>query len=92
MPPVPQGYPFATSDADLKATLGGMMDPASWPGFDDFGRLLPELKLALLAAGIQEQARRESAATSARSIRIAYAALGVAAVTLVVSVVIAFAT
>ena len=67
MPPVPQGYPFGLSDDDLKNTLTGMMDPASWPGFDDFGRLLPELKLALLAAGIHEQGRRESAAASARS-------------------------
>ena len=46
--------------------------------------LLPELKLALLAGGLQERERREAAASARRALLVAYAALGVAAATLVV--------
>jgi hypothetical protein len=67
-----------------------MMDPASWPGFDDFGPLLPELKLALLAAGIHERSSRQSNVSAQHAIRLARAALWVAATTLIASILIAF--
>jgi hypothetical protein len=90
--PVPTGYPFRLADRDLDVALAEMMNPASWPGFDNFGALLPELKLALLAAGLQERQRREMAVSGQRALRVAYAALVVSAATLVVSVVIALST
>jgi hypothetical protein len=65
MPPVPEGFPYRLSDGELEATLDGMMDPASWPGFDDFGRLLPGTK-ALLNAGLQERLRRDLASSATR--------------------------
>jgi hypothetical protein len=88
MPAVPEGYPFQLSDPQLEEALRGMLDPGCWPGFDDFSRLLPELKLALLAAGLQERARREMALSATRALRVAYCALAVSLATLVVSVVL----
>ena len=90
MPPVPRGYPFDLTDDELRTTLSSMMDPGSWPGFDDFGRLLPELKLELLRAGIEERSRRERLSSDVKALRVAYAALVVSAATLLASIVIAF--
>jgi hypothetical protein len=104
MAAVPEGYPFRLDDDELEETLDGMMDPSSWPGFDNFSRLLPELKTALLLAGLQEHSRRETAELrlltqeasestirmAKRSLAVAYAALVVALVTSVASIVIAF--
>jgi hypothetical protein len=87
---VPDGYPFRLEDEDLKNTLAEMMNPASWPGFaDEFSRLLPELKLALLSAGLQEQARREAKKTAARTLIVTYAILSVSVLAVVAAVVIA---
>jgi hypothetical protein len=63
-----------------------MMDPASWPGFDDFGRLLPGTK-ALLNAGLQERLRRDLASSATRALRAAYFALVVAFATLIAAIV-----
>jgi hypothetical protein len=88
MTAVPQGFPFQLNDTELDEALEDMLDPASWPGFDNFSRLLPELKLALLAAGLQERERREAAASARRALTVAYAALVVAAATLIASIVV----
>jgi hypothetical protein len=88
---VPEGFPFRLTDEELEHVLDEMAEPANWPGFDDFRLLLPELKLALLASGLRERDRREGAASAARALFVAWAALAVAAVTLVASVVIALA-
>lgn len=85
---MPARYPFGLTDSELQSALDSMMDPASWPGFDDFPRILPELKLALLTAGLQERARRESNVSAERALRIAYLALLVALATLVVSIIV----
>lgn len=50
----------------------------------DYGGLRPELKLALLQAGLQEQARRDVN----RSLTVAKIALAFAALTLVASIVL----
>ncbi len=92
MTAVPEGYPIGLNDAELEQALESMLDPSSWPGFDNFERLLPELKTALLMAGLQERARRETVQLrreAARDRRLAYVVLAVAVATLVASIVIA---
>jgi len=88
---VPTGFPFRLDDEDLDKALDEMLEPANWPGFDDFGRLLPELKLALLAGGINERRAREQAASSEKALRVAYLTLAVSFVALVVAVIVALA-
>jgi hypothetical protein len=99
MPAIPDGYPFTLNDQDLDDALETMLgDLGSWPRFST---LLPELKLMIIAAGIQERTRRETEElrrvardaadiarrTSTRALWISLAALAVALVTLVVAIV-----
>jgi hypothetical protein len=86
---VPTGFPFELDDEALDQALAGMLEPANWPGFDDFGRLLPELKLALLAGGLSERRAREQAASSEKALRVAYLTLAVSLVAVVVAVIAA---
>jgi len=75
------GFPFELEDEQLDKAIRDMLEPANWPGFENFAHLLPELKLALLAAGLREQQRREQAASAARALRPTYAILAVSMVT-----------
>jgi len=86
MPPIPLGFPFRLDDEQLDQAIEEMLEPANWPGFEDFARLLPELKLALIAAGFRERQRRDQAASATQALRAAYAILGVSIVTLIVAV------
>lgn len=89
MPPVPQGFPFRLTDAELDAALEEMGDVGAWPGYDNFILLLPELKSALLVAGLAERQRRDSAASATQTITVAKFTLAVAIVTLFASILLA---
>ena len=64
-----------------------MLEPANWPGFDDFAKLAPELKLALLGAGVRERQQRDQAKSAAGALRVAYATVAASLVALVVAVI-----
>jgi hypothetical protein len=66
-----------------------MGNVGAWPGYNDFDRLLPELKSALLAAGLTERLRRDAAASATQTLTVAKLTLGVAIVTLLASIVFA---
>jgi len=51
VPDVPIGFPFKLDDEQLDRAIADMLEPGNWPGFDDFAKLGPHLKPALLAAG-----------------------------------------
>lgn len=87
MPSVPVGFPFQLDDEPLDRAIREMLEPENWPGFDDFSALVPELKVALLAAGLREQQRRDQAVSNARALQATWAILAVSIVTLVVAVV-----
>jgi hypothetical protein len=55
VPGVPIGFPFELEDEQLDRAIADMLEPANWPGFDNFAKLGPELKLALLGAGLKER-------------------------------------
>jgi hypothetical protein len=55
---VPSDYPFGLSDDRLDAVIGDML--SGIPGFDNYGRILPELKLTLILIGAQERSRRDA--------------------------------
>jgi hypothetical protein len=84
---VPIGFPFALEDDELDKAISEMLEAANWPGFDNFGRLLPELKLALLTAGLRERQARREAASAEKALRVAYATLAVSIVALVIAVI-----
>jgi hypothetical protein len=86
MLPVPVGFPFQLDDEQLDEAIREMLERDNWPGFDNFALLRPELKIALLDAGLREQQRREEAASAARVLQATYAILAVSIVTLVVAV------
>jgi len=65
-----------------------MANVGAWPGYDDFDRL-PELKSALLVAGLTERQRRDLAASANQSITVARLTLAVAIVTLLASIILA---
>lgn len=85
--PVPEGYPFELSDEKLDAVLRDML--AAIPGFDDYRRILPELKLSLILIGAQERSRRNSDRLGSRSLLVAVLAVAVALVSLIVSIILA---
>jgi hypothetical protein len=87
VPGVPIGFPFELDDEKLDQAITEMLEPANWPGFDNFAKLGPELKLALLAAGLRERQQRDQAESAARALRVAYATLAVSLVVLVVAVI-----
>jgi hypothetical protein len=87
--PVPVGFPFELQDLELKRALSEMLQGQNWPGFDEFSRLLPELKLQLVASGLQELQRRDNAKTAARSLLVACTALVVSIAPLAVAVTVA---
>jgi hypothetical protein len=63
--PVPSGYPFRLTDAQLDETLRGMIEEI--PGFNEYRAIVPELKLTLVLIGAQDGASDGSPlATSAR--------------------------
>jgi hypothetical protein len=43
VPGVPIGVPFEPADEQLDQAIAEMLEPANWPGFDDFVKLAPEL-------------------------------------------------
>jgi len=47
VPSVPIGFPFKLDDEQLDQAIAGMLEPANWPGFENFANLGPELKIAL---------------------------------------------
>jgi hypothetical protein len=59
---VPENYPFAMSDEALQAAVGEMLETTRsvYSGVS-FAKALPELKLAIVMAGLQELSRRETA-------------------------------
>jgi hypothetical protein len=89
VPPVPQGFPFRLTDAELEQALGEMGNVGARPGYDDFDRLLPELKSALLVAGLTERQRRDLAASANQTITVARLTLAIAIVTLLASIILA---
>jgi hypothetical protein len=84
---VPIGFPFALNNEQLDGAIAEMLEQANWPGFDDFGSLSPELKVALVGAGLQERQQREQAEAARRVLRVAYATLGASIVALIVAVI-----
>jgi hypothetical protein len=86
MPSVPVGFPFQLDNEQLDDAIREMLEPENWPGFDNFALLLPELKIALLDAGLREQQRREQARSASRVLLATYAILAVSIVTLAVAV------
>jgi hypothetical protein len=86
--PVPTGYPFELSDKELVAVLRDML--TAIPGFEQYSKLLPELKLQLVLIGYQERSRRNADRFARRSLIVALIAIGVAVISLVVSIVLAF--
>ena len=89
MPPVPRGFPFRLTNSELDQALREMGNVGAWPGYDDFDRLLPELKSALLMAGLTERQRRDAAASATQTLMVAKITLAVVIVTLVASIVLA---
>ena len=87
VPGVPIGFPFKLDDGQLDQAIAEMLEPANWPGFDDFAKLGPELKIALLGAGLRERQQREQAEAAARALRVAYATLAASVVALVVALI-----
>jgi hypothetical protein len=85
--PVPEGYPFKLGDAELDAVLRDML--TAIPGFDEYRRLLPELKLQLVLIGYQERSRRSADRFARRSLIVALIALAVAVISLGVSIILA---
>lgn len=99
MTTIPDGFPAGLSDTQLAAIVDEWI--AGYAKlYGDVGPQLPELKLALINAALQEQSRRETAElrrvsqNTARSaiisLRVAQAALAIAALTLVATVVLTF--
>jgi hypothetical protein len=87
VPGVPIGFPFELEDEQLDRGIADMLEPANWPGFDDFAKLAPELKLALLGAGVRERQQRDQAKSAAGALRVAYATVAASLVALVVAVI-----
>jgi hypothetical protein len=87
--PVPEGFPFRLTDDELDAALHEMGNVGAWPGYDDFNRILPELKSALLSAGLAERQRRDLAASARHMLAVAKLTLAVVVVTLLTSIVLA---
>lgn len=88
---VPDGFPARMSDDDLANTVDEWISGYSRL-YGDVGQQLPELKLALIGAALQEQSRRESAglrSSAKTSLRVALIALLVAVLSLLATVVIA---
>jgi hypothetical protein len=75
------------SDTELDAVLRDML--TAIPGFDQYSRLLPELKLQLILIGYQERGRRNAERFARRSLTVALIAIGVAVVSFVVSIILA---
>jgi hypothetical protein len=72
---VPEDYPFAMSDAALRAALAEMLETTrSIYGGTSFARALPDLKVAIIMAGLQELSRRETAQLRASTEQAARAA------------------
>jgi hypothetical protein len=87
VPGVPIGFPFKLDDEQLDLAIADMLEPANWPGFDEFAELGPELKIALLGAGLRERQQREQAESAARALRVAYATLATSLVALIVALI-----
>lgn len=95
MPPVPDDYPHGLSDDGLAQAIEEMVAGSLVRFGLDFEKLLPELQLALIQAGLQEQSRREFVAmtTSANTtLLVAKASLAAAVITLAVAVIAVFGT
>ena len=87
VPGVPIGFPSKLDDEQLDQAIAEMLQPANWPGFNDFAKLEPELKIALLGAGLRERQQREQAEAAGRALRVAYATLAASVVALVVALI-----
>ena len=67
-------------------------DERYYPGFDEFHRLLPELKPALVAMGVQEKARRDTTElrqSTDKTLGVANLSLAVALIAVAVAVLLA---
>ena len=84
---VPVGFPFKLDDEQLERAISEMLERDNWPGFENFESLLPELKLALVAAGLREVAQRDQARSDRKVLQGTYAILAVSVVALIVSVI-----
>lgn len=107
MTEIHESYPFLMDDADLAAEITEYFElyKDTYRGVT-FEAQLPELKLAIIQAGLAEQTRREvrelaastreatraADRTAQRSLHLAWAAVIVAALTFLTTIVIAFAT
>lgn len=91
MPGVPIGFPFKLDDEQLDRAIADMLEPGNWPGLDDFAKLGPDLKLALLAAGVRERQQRDQAESAARALRVAYATLVISLLAVVIALITALA-
>jgi hypothetical protein len=89
MPGVPIGFPFKLDDKQLDQAIADMLEPGNWPGFEDFAKLGPELKISLLAAGLRERQQRDQTESAARALRVAYATLATSLVALIVALITA---
>jgi hypothetical protein len=87
VPGVPIGFPFELDNDQLDRAITDMLEPANWPGFDNFAKLGPELKLSLLGAGLRERQQRQQAEAAARALRVAYATLAASVVALIVALI-----
>lgn len=57
--PLPDEYPFLLPDDELAAETNELFETFREVYSVDFKKLLPELQLAIVQAGIQEQSRRD---------------------------------
>lgn len=82
--PVPPDYPYGLSNEKLRELLDAMLRRANgWS--ESFDRILPELQLAVIQLGLQEQARRDNSKTGRLSLAIAALALLVSIASLIVT-------
>jgi hypothetical protein len=81
---LPAGFPSKLSDDDLAAAIDEWIAEYReiWPTSK-----LPELSLAFVNSGLQEQSRREVAASAQSAARAAQFVVGIAGLTLLVAVV-----
>ena len=84
MAELPAGFPSKLSDDELDATIDKWITEYReiWPTSK-----LPELSLALVNSGLQEQSRRQVAASARSAARAARWVVGIASLTLLVAVI-----
>jgi hypothetical protein len=81
---LPEGFPSNLSDTELAEAIDEWIAEyrKTWPTSK-----LPELSLAFVNSGLQEQSRREVAASARSAARAAQLVVGIASLTLLVAVI-----